>query len=129
MRPHGTFAWTELLTSDPERAKNFFAETLGWTFQSFELGAPYWVIMSGDQMVGGLGALSAGDLKTDDSYWLGFIEIDDIDRRFAQALQLGAESIRDPHDVPAVGRVAVLRDPTGALIGWMQGLEETANNG
>lgn len=29
MRPHGSFAWNELLTSDPERAKAFFAETVG----------------------------------------------------------------------------------------------------
>jgi predicted enzyme related to lactoylglutathione lyase len=32
---------------------------------------------------------------------------------------MGAIVIRAPHDVPEVGRVAVLRDPTGAVIGWM----------
>jgi predicted enzyme related to lactoylglutathione lyase len=121
MRPHGTFAWNELLTTDPERAKLFFAETLGWTFQFFDLGAPYWVIMAGDRMVGGLGALSAGDLETMESYWLGFIEVHDIDIRYQRAIAFGAIEIRGPHDVPGVGRVAVLRDPTGALIGWMRG--------
>lgn len=124
MRPHGTFAWNELLTSDPERAMAFFAETLGWTFRSFDLGAPYWVIMFNDEMVGGLGALSAGDVETSESYWLGFIEVYDIDRRYQAALALGAVEIRAPHDVPGVGRVAVLRDPTGALIGWLQGAAE-----
>ena len=124
MRPHGTFAWNELLTSDPDRAMVFFAETLGWTYQSFDLGAPYWIIMSNDQMVGGLGSLSAGDLETTESYWLGFIEVDDIDRRHESAIALGAIAIRAPHDVPGVGRVAVVRDPTGALIGWMQGAAE-----
>ena len=63
MRPHGSFAWNELLTSDPDRAMVFFAETLGWTYQSFDIGAPYWIIMSNDQMVGGLGSLSAGISK------------------------------------------------------------------
>lgn len=128
MRPHGTFAWNELLTSDPERAQSFFAETLGWTFRAFELSVPYWVIMSGEEIVGGLGGLSAGDLETDESYWLAFIEVDRIDARFEQAIHLGAKSIRDPHDVPGVGRVAVLRDPTGALIGWMQGAVDDSNN-
>jgi predicted enzyme related to lactoylglutathione lyase len=124
MRPHGTFAWNELLTSDPDRARTFVGETLGWTFQAFELGAPYWVIMSGGQMVGGLGALSAGDLETTESYWLGFIEVDGLDRRYERAVALGATPVRAPHDVQGVGRVAVLRDPTGALIGWMQGASE-----
>jgi predicted enzyme related to lactoylglutathione lyase len=124
MRPHGTFAWNELLTTDPGKARGFFAETLGWTFQEFDLGAaPYWVAFSGEHMVCGLGGLDAGEVKTDQSYWISFLEVDDIDRRYARALELGATEIRAPHDVPNVGRVAVLRDPTGALVGWMTGAE------
>jgi predicted enzyme related to lactoylglutathione lyase len=81
------------------------------------------VIKSGDTMVGGLGGLDAGDVATEESYWITFIEVDDIDRRYARALELGATEIRGPHDVPNVGRVAVLRDPTGAVVGWMRGAE------
>jgi uncharacterized protein len=121
-RPHGTFAWNELLTSDPAAAKSFFAKTLGWSFEDFELGVEYSVIKCGDEMVGGLGGLNAGDVPTGESYWIGFVEVADIDRRYGLALQLGAHAIRAPHDVPNVGRVAVLRDPTGGLIGWMEGL-------
>lgn len=124
MRPHGTVAWTELLSRDPAKAKAFFGETLGWTFEDFSFGGPpYWVIKSGDAMVGGLGGLDAGDVDTDDSYWITFIEVDEIDRRFQNAVELGATAIRAPHDVPNVGRVAVLRDPTGAVVGWMTGAE------
>jgi predicted enzyme related to lactoylglutathione lyase len=124
MRPHGIFAWNELLSSDPEAAKGFFAETLGWRFEDFSFGGPpYWVIKAGDELVGGLGGLDAGEVQTDQSYWIGFIEVEDIDRRYARAVELGATEIRAPHDVPNVGRVAVLRDPTGALIGWMRGAE------
>jgi uncharacterized protein len=124
MRPHGIVAWSELLSRDPEKARAFFAETLGWTFEDFSFGGPpYWVIKSGEAMVGGLGGLDAGDVETDESYWITFIEVDEIDRRFQLALELGATAIREPHDVPNVGRVAVLRDPTGALVGWMRGAE------
>ena len=124
MRPHGIVAWSELLSRDPAKAKAFFAETLGWTFDDFSFGGPpYWVIRSGDAMVGGLGGLDAGDVETDESYWITFIEVDEIDRRCQLALELGATVIRGPHDVPNVGRVAVLRDPTGAVVGWMRGAE------
>ena len=120
MATHGTIAWNELLTSDPEKAKSFFAETLGWTYDSFDLETPYWVIQAGGEMIGGIGHLDSGDVKTDTSYWLTFIEVDAIDTRYKKAVELGAIEIRAPFDVPSIGRVSLLRDPTGALVGWMQ---------
>lgn len=122
-RPHGIFAWHDLLTTDVEKAKAFFTATLGWTYQDYDLaGEPYFVIKSGDEMVGGLGTLAQGFLDSSQSYWLGFIEVNDIDRRFALAVEQGASVVRPPHDVPGIGRLCVLHDPTGAVIGWMQGL-------
>jgi hypothetical protein len=121
-RAHGTFAWNDLLTTDVEKAKAFFAATLGWTFEDFSLeGRPYFVIRSGDAMVGGLGSLETGDVETTQSYWIAFVEVTDLDERFATALENGAIAIRPPHDVEGIGRVCVLRDPTGAALGWMQG--------
>lgn len=57
------------------------------------------------------------------NYWFGFIEVDDLDARVAAALGKGATIIRAAHDVPNAGRVAVLRDPAGAAIGWMTSVE------
>ena len=31
---HGKFCWNELMTRDIERAKKFYADTIGWTFTS-----------------------------------------------------------------------------------------------
>ena len=60
-RPHGSFAWNEIATADVGRAKEFYEATLGWTFQQFDLpSGPYWMIMSGEQMVGGLGRPAQG---------------------------------------------------------------------
>lgn len=120
-RAHGTFAWHDLLTTDVEKAKAFFTATLGWTYEDYQLeGELYFVIKSGEEMVGGLGTLGQGYLDTDQSYWIAFLEVNEIDGRFAFALEQGATAIRAPHDVPGIGRICVLRDPTGALIGWMQ---------
>ncbi len=117
---HGMFVWNELATSDVERAKAFYAATLGWTYDSFPMsGRPYWVAKSGDWYVGGIGGVEIGSLPVSSSYWFSFIEVDDVDRRIAAALERGAKVIRAPHDVPNVGRVAVLEDPTGAAVGWM----------
>jgi predicted enzyme related to lactoylglutathione lyase len=120
MAAHGRFAWNELLSTHPAAAMRFYEATLGWTFESFPLGdAPYWVIKSGDEMIGGLGGLDAGDAPAEATYWLTTIAVDDIDRRYEEALKLGATEVRAPHDVPNIGRVAVLRDPTGGLVCWI----------
>jgi predicted enzyme related to lactoylglutathione lyase len=119
---HGTFAWNELATADPETAMRFYGETLGWTFERFELAdGAYWVAKAGGVMVGGIGGLdTAAEPGGTKSAWTSFIRVDDIDARFARALRLGASAVQKPHDVANVGRVAVLRDPAGALIGWLQ---------
>lgn len=126
MAAPGTIAWTEFLSRDPEAAMAFFSAALGWRFEPFDIeGDPYWVAFAGDAMVGGLGGLSSGDVETGESYWLASVEVEDVDERFADALAAGAVAIRPPHDVPQVGRVALLRDPTGAPFGIMTSLPET----
>lgn len=117
---HGTFHWNELMTDDVERAKNFFSATLGWTFNEMPMdeGFTYWVAMSGDTVVGGL--MSTEDFQHDiPSHWLGYIEVDDIDMRLAKVVEAGGSIIREAFDIAGVGRIAILKDPTGAVIGWI----------
>jgi len=122
MADHGTFSWNELASSDPGRARAFYAEVLGWEFEEFELpGGAYWVARAGEQMVGGIGGLETGPAGTTSSVWVSWIEVDDVDARVERARGAGGEVVEEPHDVPSVGRTAVLRDPTGALIGLLQG--------
>ena len=40
-------------------------------------------------------------------------------KRVAQAVQQGGKIIRPPFDVEGVGRIAIVADPTGAMMGWM----------
>jgi hypothetical protein len=117
---HGTFVWNELASTDAEAAKRFYAEALGWSFEEFTIpSGPYWVAKSGGRVVGGIGGLETGAIPSETSYWFSFIEVDDVDARVERAVALGATVVQPPVDVPNVGRVAVLRDPTGAAIGWM----------
>ena len=41
---HGEFYWNELMTRDGERAKKFYADTLGWNFEAMAMpDGTYWV--------------------------------------------------------------------------------------
>jgi uncharacterized protein len=117
---HGTFVWNELASTEPEAAMAFYAATLGWTFEEFPLPeGRYWVARLGERLVAGIGGLETSAIATTTSHWFAFIQVDDVDARIAAARAQGAAILRAPHDVPEVGRVAVLQDPTGAPIGWM----------
>lgn len=115
-----TFTWNELARSDPGRARRFYADVFGWTFEPFRLpGGDYWVARAGDTTVGGLGGLDTGPPGLTTSAWVSWIEVDDVDEVLSRASAAGGAIVEAPSDVPQVGRVAILRDPTGALVGLL----------
>ena len=50
---HGHFHWNELMTRDVEKAKKFYADTMGWTFDAMPMpdGGTYSLAMAGGQPV------------------------------------------------------------------------------
>jgi predicted enzyme related to lactoylglutathione lyase len=118
---HGEFYWNELMTRDLERAKKFYADTLGWTFDPMSAGGgpTYWIIKTGGEMVGGLFDISGHDFDQVPESWMSYIAVDDVDARVAKAVKAGAQVMKPAFDIPGVGRIAILREPGGASIGWM----------
>src|SRR3954452_7374067 len=115
---HGEFYWNELLTDDVEQAKAFFAATIGWSFNPMpmEHGGTYWVAMAGDKADGGIMSMEGCAPPGTPPHGLAYLAVDDIDGRLADAVAAGAEVLRPVFDVPGIGRIAVLRDPTGAAM-------------
>jgi predicted enzyme related to lactoylglutathione lyase len=118
---HGKFYWNELMTRDLERAKKFYADTLGWTFDPMSAGGgpTYWIIKASGEMVGGLFDISGHDFDQVPESWMSYIAVDDVDARVAKAVKAGAQVMKPGFDIPGVGRIAILREPGGAGIGWM----------
>jgi uncharacterized protein len=116
MTEHGHFHWNELATRDIERAKKFYADTLGWTFESMPMPEGAYVIASAD------GEPVAGIAETDGSTpegWMAYIAVDAVDARVRKATQAGAKVVQPAFDIPGVGRIVILTEPGGAPIGWM----------
>ena len=122
---HGNFYWNELRTRDAERAKRFYETTIGWTFEPMPMdgGATYWVAKLGDKPVAGLFPLKSPQYDDVPESWMSFLAVDDVDKRVAKALKAGAKLVMPVFDVPNVGRIAMLREPGGAGIGWMTPVE------
>jgi hypothetical protein len=118
---HGNFHWNELRTRDVERAKKFYRDTIGWTFEAMAMpdNRTYWVATLGGKPVAGLFPLASPQFDGVPESWMSFLAVDDVDARVAKALKAGAKLMLPVFDVPGVGRIAMLLEPSGAGIGWM----------
>lgn len=118
---HGQFHWNELMTWSVDKAKAFYADTLGWNYEAFPMAAgDYTICKAGDEVVGGMMEMKPGagfDGLPD--HWFAYIAVDDIDARLAKVEAAGGEIMRPPFDIPDVGRIAIVKDKAGAAIGWI----------
>jgi predicted enzyme related to lactoylglutathione lyase len=117
----GTFVWDELLTSDVEAAKRFYGEVFGWTTGDMAMGEQgvYTLFKrSGDTDAAGCMPIPPeAKARGVPPHWLTYLATDDIDATAARVAELGGTVLMAPWDVPTVGRLAVIADPTGAAFG------------
>lgn len=112
----GSYIWYELVTSDPDAAKQFYDSVVGWSI------SPHADFPNGYRMIGRYdGKFAGGLLPLNDEMrehgarpiWLGYIHEDDVDAR-AEAIKAdGGQVHMEPFDIPGVGRVAMVTDPVG----------------
>ena len=118
--PHGNFAWNELMTNDVEKAKAFYKSTIGWKLDAMPMpNGTYWVAKLDDKPVAGIMDMAGTVPPGTPPHWFSYIEVDDVDARVKKIAASGGKVMREPFDIPGVGRIAVLADATGAMIGWM----------
>lgn len=117
---HGNFCWNELMTHDVERAKKFYADTIGWNFEATPIpDGTYWVAKMAGTSVGGMFPMNGAHFAKVPEHWVSYIAVDDVDARLKKAVALGASTMRPTFDIPNVGRIAILKDSGGAIIAWM----------
>ena len=118
---HGTFDWNELMTRDPEKAKAFYAATLGWTFDAMPMaeGGTYWVAKMSDAPAGGIFTMDGPQFDGVPEHWFSYIAVDDVDARVERAEAEGGKILRPAFEVPGIGRIVILQDSNGAAMGWM----------
>jgi uncharacterized protein len=118
---HGEFHWNELMTRDVARAKEFYADAMGWSFDTMTMpgGGTYTLAMIGGKPVGGIFEINGPEYKDVPESWMSYIAVDDVDARVKKATAAGAKVMKPAFDVPGVGRIVILLEPGGAGIGWM----------
>ena len=109
----GAYTWAELYTTDPANDAGFYADLLGLTVASEDMGGmPMTFLQQGDQGVASV--LPIMGPEGTPPHWLPYFGVDDCDASLAQIQELGGQVFNGPMDIPP-GRFAVVSDPEGAI--------------
>ena len=114
----GRLVWHQLNTSDPDAAKRFYTDLLGWDYKDNDMGGGmiYTEIGVYGEHFGGLVALAAlGVPDGTPAHWVPYISSDDVDAGAEQVKTLGGSVVFGPDDIPNTGRFALVADPQGAV--------------
>jgi len=107
------FVHLELATTDLAKAKAFYGEMFGWSFVDNDMGPMgiYSTFKPQDGVGGGMYSMPGAPPA-----WLAYVGVDDIDEATAKAKAEGATVTRDVTEIPHIGWMSLLIDPTGAAI-------------
>jgi len=110
------FVHLELCTSDTKNAKDFYSDLFGWQFSDTDMGNMIYSTFKPSSGPGG-GIFSMPNMPT---AWLAYVGVEDIHASTEKAKSLGATICNGPMEIPNVGWMTMLTDPTGATIAMFQ---------
>lgn len=114
----GSFCWIELATTDQKAAKTFYSSLFGWQVNDVPMGPNDSYTMF---QLEGANAAAAYTMRPEQRsqgvppHWMIYVAVESADETAERAARLEAKILAPPFDVFDVGRMAVLRDPTGAI--------------
>lgn len=108
------FIHVELQTKDLTKSKTFYKSLFGWKLEDIpDMG--YTMINVGEGTGGGMTKIPDAP-----SQWLPYVLVDDIAASTNKAKSLGAKVRKEATEVPGMGWLSVITDPTGAALGLWQ---------
>lgn len=113
------FVHVELNTTDVAKAKDFYGKLFNWKLQDtpMDQGMTYTLINVGEGTGGGMMKQMMPGCP---SSWLSYVLVDDIKSATQKARDLGANVMKDSMEVPNMGWLSIITDPTGAMLGLWQ---------
>lgn len=113
----GRFVWYDHLAKNPKMAIAFYTDVVGWKTQPMGEEGRYTMWVGSQGPLGGTMNLSTDQAKMGvPPHWMAHVEVEGVDATAAKATELGGRILKEPTDIPNVGRFAVIVDPQGAEI-------------
>lgn len=120
--PPNTFCWAELMSTDIEKAKKFYAGVLGWELHddAGDWGTYTMALFKGKNVAGLYQRAPEQEKMGVPSNWLSYVSVKDVDATTAKAKDMGAQALMEPCDVMDIGRMCAFIDPHGARFALWQ---------
>lgn len=107
----------ELVANDPKKLRSFFTTLFGWGVEEYaEMGYSMLHTRSDKEKAGIDGGIGGASKELPAGLAL-YVQVEDVEKHLARALELGAKVLQQPYDVPGVGRMALFADPEGNRVG------------
>ena len=119
----GAFSWIELATTDQAAAKKFYSSLFGWNSDDSPMGPNdfYTTFRLNGGSTGAAYTMRKEQREQGvPSYWGIYMAAENADEVAAKAAKLGGVVLAPAFDVFTFGRMAVMRDPTGAVFSVWQ---------
>ena len=111
----GMWCHIEIPVTDHARAKAFYSEVFGWTFQDVDMpGMKYTLYFTGE---GGIGGGFMIPPEGAPKQIVNYILVDEIEPALERISQNGGKTIMPKQEVPQAGWFAIAADPDGNSIG------------
>ena len=111
------FVHVELNTPDPEKAKAFYSKLFQWQLEEMPNSAvpagTYTIVKVGTGTGGGIMKQVPGG----PAGWLAYVAVDDIHAATQKAKSLGGKIMKDVTEVPGMGWLSFIQDPTSSILG------------
>lgn len=120
----GAWTWNNLMTRDPNRAKDFYGRVFGWEANQ-PSGAPEFIWswqVEGQRWPEGLGNLMqmGSDMPADaPPHWQVYFMVENADEAVETTEKRGGKLLFGPQEVPKA-RLATLTDPQGAAFAILE---------
>ena len=126
----GVPCWVDTWQPDAAAAVAFYTALFGWEAEDSptpEGDVRHVMLRVRDREVAAIGSRSAGDGPDLPTAWGTYVQVADADATVAAATAAGGSVVMGPIDSLDGGRIALIRDPVGAVLGvWQHGAHRGA---
>lgn len=121
----GEFCWVELATENTVNSKEFYKNLFGWNAVDHQVDETevYSMFQLEKKNLGACYKL-CGEMKEMgvSPHWGSYVAVDSVDDVVGKVVPNGGKIINEPMDIPEAGRMSIIQDPTGAVLGlWQAG--------
>jgi predicted enzyme related to lactoylglutathione lyase len=116
LRLDGKFVWFDLFTSDLQATRQFYEALFGWSFQETPCGEKQVLTITREGVpIANVVSADKTKIKDQPSRWLSYMSVADVDQTVLRIGKNHGSVYMPPKNLPDRGRVAVVKDPEGAV--------------